>query len=253
MNEQYLTALLVALGSCALSPCLSAQLCYFLGRQNLLRLSTPLSLLATGFILALGLGHILPEACEQAEAHEIGAAALIAVLTLAGIEMFLGTKNVHRHEKNGVHRALSHGGAALLAGTLLHTFCDGVIIVSAYMADLHVGLAVTLAVIMHEVAHELGDYALMLALGMSPKAAYSVNLTALAGSLGGGVCALAVFTGFEALLPYALAVSSASFIYVALSALLPRLKITENRLKALQHFVLIVLGAVLCLLLTAHE
>ncbi len=252
MNEQYLTALLAALGSCALSPCLSALLCFLLGRQNLLRLSTPLSLLATGFILALGLGHILPEACEQAEAHEIGATALIAVLTLAGCEMFLGAQKAHRHE-NDVHKALSHGGAALLAGTLLHTICDGVIIVSAYMADLHVGLAVTLAVIMHEVAHELGDYALMLALGMSPKAAYSVNLTALAGSLCGGVCALAVFTGFETLLPYALAVSSASFIYVALSDLLPRLKITENKFKALQHFTLIVLGAILCLLLTAHE
>ena len=252
MNQQYLAVLLTALGSCALSPCLSALLCYFLGRQNLLRLSTPLSLLATGFILALGLGHILPEACEQAEAHEIGLTALIAVLTLAGMEMFLGTKKTHRHE-SGVHGALSHGGAALLAGTLMHTLCDGVIIVSAYLADLHVGMAVTLAVIMHEVAHELGDYALMLALGMTPKAAYSVNLTALAGSLTGGVCALAVFTGFESLLPYALAISSSSFIYVALSALLPRLKITENKLKALQHFALIILGAVLCLLLTAHE
>ncbi len=253
MQTWYIAA--IALFSCALSPCLSALLCALSGSRILPRIAPVLSLIAAGFILALGLGHVLPEAMEHSETHYIGLTALIAVLALTLFEMMFSSKHQHdgqcHHSQNA--RALAQGGAALISGTVLHTLCDGVIIASAYMSDINVGMAVTLAVIMHEIAHEVGDYALMLSLGMTKKGAFIINIAALSGTLAGAIAAMLLLSGFEELLPYALAMSAASFIYVSLSDLLPRLRKAGTAPQALLRFSLVLAGAILCLLLASHD
>lgn len=242
-----ITALI--LGSCALAPALSALLCALTGGRLLGRLAAPVATLAAGFILALGLGHILPEAMEDLDAHVGGLFALGAVLVLAVLEILL-TSGSHDH---GAHRALRDGGGALLTGSALHTLCDGVVIASAYLSDPHVGMAVTLAILCHETPHELGDYALMLNLGMSRRNAFCVCLTALCGTVLGGLVTALVMRGFSELLPYALAVSASTFIYVALCDLLPRLRREGTRAQRAGRCALLLLGAALCLLLTMHE
>ncbi len=253
MQTWFLAAITIL--SCALSPCLSAFLCAISGSKLLPKIAPVLSLIAAGFILALGLGHVLPEAMEHSEPHYIGLTALITVLALTLFEMLFSSKHQHQgqchHSQNA--QALAQGGAALVSGTVLHTLCDGVIIASAYMSDIHVGMAVTLAVIMHEIAHELGDYALMLTLGMTKKGAFIINIAALSGTLIGAIAAMLLLSGFEDLLPYALAMSAASFIYVSLSDLLPRLRKAGTAPQALLRFSLVLAGAILCLLLAAHE
>lgn len=237
--------------ACITAPLLAALLCAASGKGFIEKSSLPLSLVAAGFILALGLGHVLPEAMEAyEEPHAIGITALCAILILTLFEMLFAP---HEHGSSKPHGALGQGGAALLSGSFLHTVCDGVVIASAFMSDPHVGIAVTAAVIMHEIPHEVGDYALMITLGMSKKGAFCVNATALSGSLIGAGIALAVLHGFEHLLPFVLAVSAASFMYVALSDILPRLRAGKNRLRSLCRFVLIALGAILSLLLAAHD
>lgn len=242
---------LMILGSCALSPVLAALLCALSGGNLLKRIATPLTYLAAGFVLALGLGHILPEAMEDLDPHVVGLLALASALVLMLFEMsFTSSEEDHHHR----HQALSNGGGALLAGSALHTVCDGMVIASAYMSDPHVGFAVTLAILCHELPHELGDYALMMSLGMTRKAAFCVNLTALFGTFIGGILALIVLSGFDYLLPYALAISASSFIYVALCDLIPRMRRTPGSLlRRLGRIGLIILGAVLCMILTMHE
>lgn len=241
---------LMILGSCALSPALAALLCALSGGPVLNRISGPVTYLAAGFVLALGLGHILPEAMEELDPHLGGLLALVTALALMLFEMLFTAEDGGHHR----HQALSSGGGALLAGSALHTVCDGVVIASAYMSDPHVGLAVTLAILCHELPHELGDYALMLNLGMTRRGAFCVSLTALLGTLAGGLLALIVLSGFNYLLPYALAVSASSFIYVALCDLIPRMRRSPGHLpQRLGRTALIVLGAALCMLLTLHE
>lgn len=237
--------------ACALAPVVSALICALSGKAFIEKASLPLSLIATGFILALGLGHVLPEAMEEAnDPHLIGLTSLVAILVLTFFEMMFSPRDDHSAHHHG---ALEHGGAALLIGSFLHTACDGVIIASAFISDPHVGMAVTAAVIMHEIPHEVGDYALMLTLGMSKRQAFCVNLTALTGTLIGATVALIILHGFEELLPFVLAISASSFIYVALSDVLPRLRIGKNRLRVFYRFALIVLGVALSLLLASHD
>jgi zinc and cadmium transporter len=119
----------------------------------------------------------------------------------------------------------------VLAGDSVHCFGDGILIASAFMADLRLGAIASLAVLAHEVPHHMGDL-MVLRTGTSNKRAALIKV-----SLAGAVTALGGVLGFwlvdqlHDFLPYFLVVASSSFIYVALADLIPQL---QKRLSARQ-------------------
>jgi zinc and cadmium transporter len=126
---------------------------------------------------------------------------------------------------------LRSGGWAVLTGDSIHCFGDGILIASAFIADLRLGLVAALAVLAHEVPHHIGDLA-VLRLSSSNRRDALVKV-----SLAGAVTALGGVTGWwlvdrlRDFLPYFLVVASSSFIYVALADLIPQL---QKRLSARQ-------------------
>ena len=109
-------------------------------------------------------------------------------------------------------------------GDSVHCFGDGMLIASAFMADLHLGVAAALAVLVHEVPHHIGDLAVLRA-GQGNRRAALVKV-----SLAGAVTALGGVAGYVLLaqlshwLPYLLVLAASSFIYVALADLIPQLQ-----------------------------
>jgi zinc and cadmium transporter len=112
----------------------------------------------------------------------------------------------------------------VLTGDSVHCFGDGVLIASAFMADMRLGVIASLAVLAHEVPHHMGDL-MVLRGGSSNRQAALLKV-----SLAGAVTALGGLTGFwlveqlQDYLPYFLVVASSSFIYVALADLIPQLQ-----------------------------
>jgi len=119
----------------------------------------------------------------------------------------------------------------VLAGDSVHCFGDGMLIASAFIADLRLGAIASLAVLAHEVPHHMGDL-MVLRAGTSNKRAALIKV-----SLAGAVTALGGGLGYWLVdrmhdyLPYFLVVASSSFIYVALADLIPQL---QKRLSARQ-------------------
>ena len=132
----------------------------------------------------------------------------------------------HHHDHSG-----RSGGWAVLAGDSVHAFGDGILIASAFIADLRLGAVAALAVLAHEVPHHMSDLIVLRQTSRNRSAAL-VKV-----SLAGAVTALGGITGFflvEQLydyLPYFLVVASSSFVYVALADLIPQL---QKRLSARQ-------------------
>ena len=116
------------------------------------------------------------------------------------------------------------GAWAVLAGDSVHCFGDGVLIASAFMADMRLGVIASLAVLAHEVPHHMGDL-MVLRTGSTNKKAAFVKV-----SLAGAVTAIGGLTGYwlvdqlQDYLPYFLVVASSSFMYVALADLIPQLQ-----------------------------
>lgn len=216
---------------------------------------------AAGALLATAFMHLLPEAFEsQAGAHELFATLLVglvffflldkAELWHHGHEHGVGPANdeergghvhphahahdhahghAHGHGHGHGHRA--PGGWALLTGDSVHCFGDGILIASAFLADLRLGAIAALAVLAHEVPHHMGDLVVLRQSSGNRRAALAKV------SLAGAVTALGGMVGYFLVgelhdwLPYFLAIASSSFVYVALADLIPQL---QKRLTAAQ-------------------
>jgi zinc and cadmium transporter len=198
--------------------------------------------LAAGALMATAFMHLLPEAFEsQAGAHDLFLTLLVGLVfffLLDKAELWHhGHEHHHAHDHSGHGHDHGHdhppqpGSWAVLTGDSVHCFGDGVLIASAFMADLRLGAIASLAVLAHEVPHHMGDL-MVLRSGNSNKRMALVKV-----SLAGAVTALGGVLGYwlveqlQDYLPYFLVVASSSFVYVALADLIPQL---QKRLDARQ-------------------
>ncbi|MFN3377107.1 MAG: ZIP family metal transporter [Burkholderiaceae bacterium] len=219
------------------------------GSQHLLSL-------AAGALLATAFMHLLPEAFEsQAGAHDLFLTLLVGVVfffLLDKAELWHhGHEHGHGpepaqlpdqhaahegHHHNHVHHGHQHGhahhahgkkgagGWAILTGDSVHCFGDGILIASAFAADLRLGVIAALSVLAHEVPHHMGDLVVMRQSGASRRVALvKVSLAGAVTALGGALGYFLVGQ-LQDWLPYFLAVASSSFVYVALADLIPQLQ-----------------------------
>ncbi len=211
--------------------------------------------LAAGALMATAFLHLLPEAFEsEAGAHELFLTLLVglvffflldkAELWHHGHEHGHGHGHHHGHDNHGheehptahahaqsqpVDDAAPRGQWAVLAGDSVHCFGDGILIASAFMADMRLGVIAALAVLAHEIPHHMGDLAVLRQGSSSRQAAIlKVSMAGAITALGGAVGYVLV-DALNDWLPYFLVVASSSFVYVALADLIPQL---QKRLSA---------------------
>ena len=196
--------------------------------------------LAAGALLATAFLHLLPEAFEAGvEPHNLFVTLLFGLLFFFLLDKAELWHHGHEHHHDHHDRPHSHhhshhshdapssplsGGWAILAGDSVHCFGDGVLIASAFMVDLRLGIVAALAVLAHEVPHHMGDLVVLREGSQSRQTA--VLKVSLAGAITalGGVAGYALLDQLHGILPYMLAIASSSFIYVALADLIPQLQ-----------------------------
>lgn len=212
-----LKLLFLSLAGSVLSVCAAALFLIFPERIRT-RLLPCLVSYATGTLLGAALLGLLPRALN------LGASPITVMgAVLAGIFLFLGLEKTllwrHCHKENcEVH---SSAGLMISIGDGLHNFIDGILIGSALLVSPALALSSTLAVVAHEIPQETGDFAIMLSAGWSRKKAFSANIAASLATLPGAFGAYYALASFRQVLPYVMAVSAASFIYIALADLIP--------------------------------
>jgi len=185
--------------------------------------------LSAGALLATAFMHLLPEAFEAGPSPSVLFACLLGGLLF----FFLLDKAElwhHGHEHGGQHAHdhptthQSTGGWAVLTGDSLHSFGDGVLIASAFLANGRLGWLAALAVLAHEVPHHMGD--LVVLRQSSDSRQWALIKVSLAGAVTvlGGCLGYFLVGYFEGALPYFLTIAASSFVYVALADLVPQLQ-----------------------------
>lgn len=214
--------------------------------------------LAAGALLATAFMHLLPEAFNS----EASAQDLFMTLLIGVVFFFLLTKaelwhhgHEHSHDADDAahahdghahvhHHGVKSSGWSLLTGDSVHCFGDGILIASAFVADMRLGLIAAVSVLAHEVPHHIGDLVVL-------RNSKHRNLALLKVSMAGAVTALGGMTGYflvghlEESLSYFLVVASSSFVYVALSDLIPQLQKRLSARESLVQIVWLVTGIVL--------
>ncbi|MGE0114841.1 MAG: ZIP family metal transporter [Steroidobacteraceae bacterium] len=237
---------------------------------------------AIGALLAAALLDLLPEAIEKggvARSGQIGLTLLIGLMIFFVLEKLVLWRHCHHDscEAHPVeeplrlgrlqplghahvpHRAHAHellvlspeqhrhaaSGWMILFGDGFHNLLDGVLIAAAFMTDVHLGVVTSLAVMVHEIPQEVGDLAILLHGGMSRNKALWLNLLTSLTSVIGGVVAYFALGAALSVLPYAITLAAASFIYIAVADLIPGLHKRVDAESGIQQFLLISLGVLL--------
>ena len=131
----------------------------------------------------------------------------------------------HSHDHDG-----GRSGMMVMIGDTFHNFVDGILIASAFMVDIKVGIVTSAAIIAHEIPQEVGDFLILLHSGYSKKQAFLFNLVSSFATVVGGTIAYFALQHVQTWAPTILGFAASSMLYVSVADLIPSLhKRTELR------------------------
>jgi zinc and cadmium transporter len=216
----------------------------FLLKQELLnRTLMVLVALSTGALLGGAFLHLLPEAIAGKGEHlEIFLYLLLGFSIFFVLEQFLQWR--HQHAATPQIKPFSY---LILVSDAVHNFIDGLIIAASFVTNFPLGVATTLAVALHEIPQELGDFAVLVYGGFGKRQALMFNfataLTAILGGIVGYLASSIIQTSIIYLLPFA----AGNFIYIADADLIPEIKHQISLRRSILHFGVFVIGIAIML------
>ncbi len=210
-----------------------------LRQQTLDRLTSAMIAFAAGTMLGAAFLDFIPEALHEVRNGH--------VFILAGIvAFFLIERAIHWHHCTEDH-CIAPVGYLNLIGDAVHNFADGVIIAAAFLSSPHLGLVATVAIAMHELPQELGDFAVLLHSGFSPRRAIWLNFLTACTAIAGGLAGYLFLQATQGLVPYVLGLATGGLIYIAVADLMPELQ-KERRLgRIITHTASLLLGILIIL------
>lgn len=204
---------------------------------------------ATGALLGAAFLALLPSAMSApgVSPSSLTFAILAGLLLFFVLEKLVLWRHCHSeacetHAPRADHQHRSAAAYLILIGDGLHNFLDGILIASAFLTDVRLGMVTGLAIIAHEIPQELGDFAVLLHGGFSRRRAFIYNILVSATMTVGGIVAYFSLLAISHAIPYVVAVAAASFIYIAVADLIPDLHRRSEPGAALQQIVLILAG-----------
>jgi len=223
----------------------------FIKEEKLRRVLFVMVALSVGALFGDAMIHLLPEAFKNSQNPTATSLyVLIGVMIFFVLEKFLHWKHHHHtEEKENCPVAIEPFGYLSLVSDGLHNFIDGIVIGVSFLVSIPVGIASTIAIMLHEIPQEIGDFGLLLHSGFTRQKALFFNFISALTAVLGTILALSLGGLATNFIEVALPLAAGGFIYIAGSDLVPELhKITDPKKSTIQLLAIIV-GIVLMLLL----
>jgi len=224
-----------------------------LGRGWVQSLLPLLIAMAAGALLGDTFLHLLPHAVAEAGGvftTTIAYGVLAGLLGFFFIESVLHWhhhgEDVHDHGPGGIH---SFGWMNLI-GDGLHNLIDGMLIAGAWLVGPEAGLATTIAVALHEIPQEFGDFGVLLHAGFSPRRAIVLNLLSGLTAVVGGLFVL-LTAGDQGMADLLVPVAAGGFLYIACADLVPEMRKRARGKQLITTVLALVAG--LGLMIVVHE
>ena len=208
--------------------------------------------ISAGTLFGDALLHLLPETVEESG----GFNSSISLAVLAGIVVFFVVEKLihmhttckpeetrHTHKYPLIHEPHKHHlGIMNVLGDGVHNFIDGLIIGASFLVSVPVGIATTIAVILHEIPQELADFGVLIYSGFSKSKALLVNFATAATAILGAILGFILGETSEAFLGLSIPFAAGGFIYIAGANLIPELHKECGWKQSLLHFIALLVG-----------
>ncbi len=195
---------------------------------------------SVGGLLGDAFLHLLPEAFDSLP-HVVASLLCVAgMLIFFILERFLRWRHCHA---SGCHEHYNKPLAFMnIFGDMAHNTIDGLLIGASYLISMELGIATTVAIISHEIPHEIGNFGVLLHAGLSAKKAVMLNLISGAAAILGALISLILGPRVGLYPLYLAPIAAGGFIYVAGSDLIPELHKEESASKSFFQLICVILG-----------
>ncbi|KKP33015.1 MAG: hypothetical protein A2312_01150 [Candidatus Staskawiczbacteria bacterium RIFOXYB2_FULL_32_9] len=200
--------------------------------------------LSAGALIGGAFLHLLPEASESMDINIVFFITMLAFVLFFFIEKVLHWHHCHKGECN-IH---TYGYMSLI-GDSIHNFIDGLIIAGAFLLDIKIGIATTLAIALHEIPQEIGDFGVLIHAGFEKIKALTLNYIVALMVVIGGILGYFVSFYSENITTYLIPFAAGGFIYIAASDLMPEARKEKNLKKSIVSFLFFITGILLMYLM----
>lgn len=207
--------------------------------------------LAVGALLGDAFIHLIPEAFENSSNPTI-----ISVLIITGILIFFILEKFlhwHHHGEDTDETSIHPAGKLILFSDGVHNFIDGIIIGVSFLVSIPVGIATTIAVILHEIPQEIGDFAVLLHSGYTKTRALWLNFLSALFAILGTLLAFILGEAGEIFILWIIPIAAGGFIYVAVADLIPELHKTKEVKHSALQIIAVITGILAMIALTLLE
>jgi len=181
---------------------------------------------AVGALLGDAFLHLIPESAEIIGFYKSGLMIIAGFLLFFVLEKILKWRHCHDVD---CHEG-EHLVGMILAADSMHNFIDGLIIGGSFMVSPAMGIATSLAVMLHEIPQEIGDLAILMHSGLGLKKAVFLNLMSAFFSVVGVLCVW-VLGNKISISGELMGMAAGNFIYLAASDLIPELHRHQSKIK----------------------
>jgi zinc and cadmium transporter len=191
--------------------------------------------------------HLLPESFEK-----IGANLTTSLLVIVGfliffvLEKFIRWRHLGSAQTNRFHPVVTMN----IVGDAAHNFIDGMLIAASFMVSIPIGITTMVAIVLHEIPQEIGDFGILVNGGLSIKRALFFNLLAALMAFLGAVITILIGAQIRNYGVYLLPVTAGGFIYIAGPDLIPELQQEVKLSNSIWQFGALLMGVVVMALLT---
>jgi zinc and cadmium transporter len=219
-------------------------------RETLEKLLIYLVSLSTGTLLGDAFIHLIPEAYKNDNSVYPALYILSGVLTFFILEKYLHWRHCHHIASSEHPHPFSY---VILIGDAVHNFIDGLIIAGSYLVSIPIGLATTIAVVFHEIPHEIGNFGSLIYGGFARAKALKFNFLTALTAIAGAVIVLLINFDTVNIARFLIPFAAGGFIYVASADLIPELHKDTNPKKSFWQLTTFILGIALMFTLLLFE
>ncbi len=226
-----------------------------MSQERVRRLATFFVSFAVGALLGDTFIHLIPGVFAEARG---GDALRASLLILGGILLFFIVEKLLRHQHGLLHRhhhqdAIERPALAgvNILGDAIHNYIDGLLIGASWLVSPELGITTTIAVLLHEIPQELGDFGILIHSGLSVRQATLLNVASAAVAiLGTATAVIAGAVAHERVTALLVPMTAGGFVYIAAADLIPELQHDRSLRALIVQTVLIALGIAVMALLT---
>jgi len=215
----------------------------FLKEKLLNRILLALVAFSAGALIGGAFLHLMPEAIIGVDINEASVLNVFLYLLLGFCIFFVLEQLIRWHHHHATtHPKIMPFSYLILIGDGIHNFIDGLVIAASFMVNFPVGMVTTLAIALHEIPQEIGDFGLLVYGGFERVKALILNYISAVTVIFGGITGYLLYGWIGESIVLLLPFAAGNFIYIATTDLIPEIRYKESLEKSLVRFCVFLTG-----------